>query len=101
MKLPDSLEELLNQAAEKAFCENAESMIDSLLYAKLPPKLKRSVFMARLENATFEEIVATTYHLPQWPQRLKPYCPMSLTPIRKLNAFTVKQLAISIKTVRN
>ena len=32
-------------------------MIDSLLYAKLPPKLKRSVNIARLENATYEEIV--------------------------------------------
>ena len=57
MKLPDSLEEL-NQGAEKAFGENAKSMIDSLLYAKLPPKLKRSVNMARLENGTYEEIVA-------------------------------------------
>ena len=38
MKLPDFLEEL-NQGAEKAFGENAKSMIDSLLYAKLPPKL--------------------------------------------------------------
>ena len=33
-------------------------MIDSLLYAKLPPKMKRSVNMARLENGTYEEIVA-------------------------------------------
>ena len=57
MKLPDFLEEL-NQGAEKAFGENAKSMIDSLLYAKLPPKLKRSVDMARLENGTYEEIVA-------------------------------------------
>ena len=57
MKLPDFLEEL-NQGAEKAFDENAKSMIDSLLYAKLPPKLKRSVNMARLENGTYEEIVA-------------------------------------------
>ena len=32
-------------------------MIDSLLYAKMPPKLKRQVSMARLENATYEEIV--------------------------------------------
>ena len=56
-KLPDFLEEL-NQGAEKAFGENAKSMIDSLLYAKLPPKLKRSVNMARLENGTYEEIVA-------------------------------------------
>ena len=56
IKLPDFLEEL-NQGAEKAFEENAQAMIDSLLYAKLPPKLKRSVNMARLENASYEEIV--------------------------------------------
>ena len=56
MKLQDFLEEL-NQGAEKAFEENAQAMIDSLLYAKLPPKLKRSVNMARLENASYEEIV--------------------------------------------
>ena len=56
MKLPDFLEEL-NQGAEKAFGDNAQHMIDSLLYAKLPPKLKRSVNMARLENGTYDEIV--------------------------------------------
>ena len=52
MKLPDFLEEL-NQGSEKAFGENAQAMIDSLLYAKLPPKLKRSVNMALLENAIY------------------------------------------------
>ena len=57
MKLPDFLEEL-NQGAEKAFGESAKSMIDSLLYAELPPKLERSVNMARLENGTYGEIVA-------------------------------------------
>ena len=57
MNLPDFLEEL-NQGAVKAFGENAKSMIDSLLYAKLPPKLKRLVNMARLENGTYEDIVA-------------------------------------------
>ena len=56
-KLPDFLEEL-NQGAEKAFGDNAQKMIDSLLYAKLPPKLKRSVNMARLENGSYDEIVA-------------------------------------------
>ena len=56
MKLPDFLEEI-NQGAEKAFGENAQAMIDSLLYPKLLPKLKRSVNMARLENASYEEIV--------------------------------------------
>ena len=56
MKLPDFLEEL-NQGDEKAFGEHAQAKIDSFLYAKLPPKLKRSVNMARLENAKYEEIV--------------------------------------------
>ena len=57
MKLPDFLEEL-NQGAEKAFGDHAQKMIDSLLYAKLPLKLKRSVNMARLENGSYDEIVA-------------------------------------------
>ena len=56
MKRPGFLEEL-NQGAEKAFGENAQAMIDSLLYAKLPPKLKRSVNMAQFKNASYEEIV--------------------------------------------
>ena len=57
MKLPDYLEEL-NQGAEKAFGDPAQKMIDSVLYAKLPPKLKRSVNMARLENGSYVKIVA-------------------------------------------
>ena len=57
MKLPDFLEEL-NQGAEKAFGDHAQKMIDSLLYAKLPPKLKPPVNMARLENGSYDEIVA-------------------------------------------
>ena len=57
MKLPDFFEEL-NQGAKKAFRDHAQKMIDSLLYAKLPPKLKRSVNMARLENGSYDEIVA-------------------------------------------
>ena len=57
MKLPHYLDEL-NQVAEKAFGENAKGAIDKVLYAKWSPKLKRSVNMARLENGTYEEIVA-------------------------------------------
>ena len=57
MKVPKFLKEL-NQGAEKVFGENAKGMIDSLFYAKLPPKLKRSVNMARLENGTYKENVA-------------------------------------------
>ena len=54
--LPDFLEEL-HQGAEKAFGENANQMTNSLLYAKLPPHLTRSVNIAYLENGSYEEIV--------------------------------------------
>ena len=57
MKLPDFLEEL-NQGTEKAFGDHAQKMIDSLLYTKRPLKLKWSVNMARLENGSYDEIVA-------------------------------------------
>ena len=33
-------------------------MIDSFLYANRPPKLKLSVNMARLDNGSYDEIVA-------------------------------------------
>ena len=56
-KLLDFFEEM-NQGAEKAFGYNAQKMIDSLLYSKLPPKIKRSVNMARLENGSYDELVA-------------------------------------------
>ena len=55
--LPDFLEEL-NEYAERAFGDNAQQMIDSSLYAKLPPHLKRSLKLAYLENGTNNQIVA-------------------------------------------
>ena len=55
--LPDILEEL-NECAERAFGENSQHMIDSLLYAKLPPLLKQSLNLAYLENGTYDQIVA-------------------------------------------
>ena len=55
--LPDFLEEL-NERAERAFGDNAQHMIDNLLYAKLPPHLKRSLNLAYLENGTYDQIVA-------------------------------------------
>ena len=116
MKMPDFSEEL-NQGAEKTFGENAKSMIESLLkYAKLPPKLKRSVNMARLENGTYEEIVAhleldlfaleESYDLPvaSMPHHLliaATYCPLVLIPARKPNVPTARQPDISTKIVRN
>ena len=55
--LSDFLEEL-NECAERAFGDNAQHMIDSLLYAKLPPHLKRSLNLAYLEKDTYDQIVA-------------------------------------------
>ena len=55
--LPYFLEEL-NECAKRAFGENAQHLIDSLLYAKLPPHLKRSLNVAYLENGTYDQIVA-------------------------------------------
>ena len=54
--LPDFLEDL-NECAEIAFGDNAQHMIDSLLYAKLPPHLKPSLNLAYLENDTYDQIV--------------------------------------------
>ena len=55
-KLPDFLEEL-QESAEKAFGENAHQMIENLLYAKMPPHLKKSINQAYLENGTYDQIV--------------------------------------------
>ena len=55
--LPDFLEEL-NECAERAFSGNAQHMIDSLLYAELPPQVKQSLKLAYLENGTYDQIVA-------------------------------------------
>ena len=55
-KLPDFLEEL-QENAEKAFGDNAHQMIENLLYAKMPPHLKKSINQAYLENGTYDQIV--------------------------------------------
>ena len=55
--LRDFLEKL-NERAEKAFGDNAQHMIDSLLYGKLPPHLQQSLNLAYLENGTNDQIVA-------------------------------------------
>ena len=55
-KLPDFLEEL-QESAEKAFGDTASQMIESLLNAKMPPHVKRSINQAYLENGTYEQIV--------------------------------------------
>ena len=60
-KFPDFLEEL-EESAEKAFGVNAHQMIENLLYAKMPPHLKKSINQAYLENGTYNQIVK---HLEQ------------------------------------
>ena len=55
-KLADFLEDL-QESAEKAFGDQATNMIESLLYAKIQPHLKKSINQAYLENGTYEQIV--------------------------------------------
>ena len=55
-KLPDFLEEL-QESAEKAFSDVASQMIENLLYAKMPPHLKRFINQAYIEIGTYEQIV--------------------------------------------
>ena len=99
MKLTDFLEEL-NQGAEKASGENPKSMIDSLLYAKLPPKLKCSVNMARLENGTYEEIVA---HLEREPKlnALEESDDLPMATMASASANTSNLLSNGINTIKD
>ena len=55
--LSDFLEEL-NECAEGAFDDHAQHMIDILLYAKLPPHLRRRFNLAYLENGTYDQLLA-------------------------------------------
>ena len=57
-KSPSDILEEPNKRAERAFGDNAQHLIDSLLYAKPPPHLKRSLNLAYLENGTYDQIVA-------------------------------------------
>ena len=52
------LSEELNECAERACVDNAQHMIDSLLYGKAPAHLKRSLNLAHLENGTCDQFVA-------------------------------------------
>ena len=54
--LADFLQEL-NDTAEKAFGNKCKEWFDDLLYAKMPPHLKKSINRAQLEDAPYEKIV--------------------------------------------
>ena len=53
----DFLEEL-NKCTERTFGNIAQLLIDSLLYAKLPPHLKRPLNLAYPEKGIYDQIVA-------------------------------------------
>ena len=55
-KLIDFLDEL-QKLAKDAFGVAAQAIIDQFIYAKMPPRLKKSINQAQLENATYEQIV--------------------------------------------
>ena len=55
-QLVDFLDEL-QKLAKNAFAIAAHAIIEQLIYAKLPPQLKKSIFQAYLENGTYEQIV--------------------------------------------
>ena len=45
---------------ERPFGDQAQQMIHSFLYAKMPSHLKRSINLAYLENGTYDQIVAVS-----------------------------------------
>ena len=55
-KLVDFLDELQKQAKD-AFGIAAHAIIEQLIYAKMPPHLKKLINQAHLENGTYEQIV--------------------------------------------
>ena len=55
-KLVDFLDEF-QKLARNAFGIAAHAIIEQLIYAKLPPHLKKSINQVHLENSTYEQIV--------------------------------------------
>ena len=55
-KLVDFLDEL-QKLAKDAFGIAAHAIIEQIIYAKMPPHLKKSINQAHLENGTYEQIV--------------------------------------------
>ena len=47
----------LQKLAKDAFGVDAQAIIEQIMYAKMPPHLKKSINQAHLENGTYEQIV--------------------------------------------
>ena len=56
-KLIDFLDEL-QKLAKDAFGVAAQAIIEHIIYAKMPPHLRKSINQAHLENGTYEQIVS-------------------------------------------
>ena len=56
-KLIDFLDEL-QKLAKDAFGVAAQAIIEQIIYAKMPPHLKKSINQAHLENGAYEQIVS-------------------------------------------
>ena len=56
-KLIDFLDEL-QKLAKDAFGVAAQAIIEQFIYARMPPRLKKSINQAHLENGTYEQIVS-------------------------------------------
>ena len=56
-KLIDFLDEL-QKLAKDAFGVTAQAIIEQLIYAKMPPHLKKSINQEHMENGTYEQIVS-------------------------------------------
>ena len=48
----------LQKLAKDAFRVAAQAIVEQFIYAKMPPRLKKSINQARLGNGTYEEIVS-------------------------------------------
>ena len=48
----------LQKLAEDAFGVAAQDIVEQLIYAKMPPYLKKSINQAHLENDTYKQIVS-------------------------------------------
>ena len=55
-KIIDFLDEL-QKLAKDAFGVAAQAVIEQVIYAKMPPQLKKLLNQAHLENGTYEQIV--------------------------------------------
>ena len=95
---PDFLEDV-TESAEKPSGYNAQQKIDSLLYTKLPPHLKRPLNLPYLEKSTYDQIIA---HLEKELDfsGLGNYGELSIPPMTAVPPIDIQQNTKQSKIVR-